>query len=246
MVAVAEQVLAPSDVGVDVEVPSGERRQPAQDPLAPTVDVTAVDERRGEQRAGVDHGVRRPSRAALELDRVEGLARRFDADEVQRVATGVEQGQREEERLDRRLHVEGNVGLGARADGAVRQHQREPAEIRVGRRELRDAVVDLAAVHRQHEVAQRVEVVGAGVDGSAHTAMLSGPRARPAAGHGRPAAPGGVRTSAGTRPRRRRAAARALRPGAGVRPGRSRRRPGRARPHGHVPPTPGPAAAMPA
>jgi hypothetical protein len=111
---------------------------------------------------------------ALELEGVERLAGRFDADAVESLAVGVEQGQREEEGLHRGLQTEGHVALRCRSHVAVGQSERDRAQVGVGIRELRDAVVDAAAPVGQNAGAEALEVVRTRIGGGCHAPSLSG------------------------------------------------------------------------
>ena len=120
---VAEEVLAVGDIVVHFQSATGESRQPGHDAARAFVGIVAVDQRTGQDGAGVHHRVRGSSRAALELDGVDRLARRLYAAPVQGCAVGVGQSESEQERLDGRLDAERDIPIHRRSDRAVGQGQ---------------------------------------------------------------------------------------------------------------------------
>ena len=96
-------------------------------------------QRRGGDRAGVDHRVERHAAARRERDRVEGVAGRLDPDPAahRRLAEVVED-QPVGERLRDRLDGERLPAVADLVAGAVHGHQRDPEPGRVGEGQRRD------------------------------------------------------------------------------------------------------------
>ena len=126
-----------------------ERSRPAkaevliEDALDRLLEPDRLDQRGGDDRAGVDHRVERYARARLQGDRVERLAAGLDVDVLTHsLFPDRLQGEGESERLGDRLDRELLAGVADFIDGATGGHDTDAEQVRVGRAELGDVRSD--------------------------------------------------------------------------------------------------------
>ena len=144
-VAVAGRAFGGVDRFVDIELAPGKPAERLADIVEGAVALGLMDQAGAGDRAGIDHRIEGMV-VGIEPDRVEGIARRLDADCAfhpscaQRI-----QRQREHEWLRHRLDREGNPAVADLVDVAVEGGEADAEMIGVGLAEFRDVVGDGAA-----------------------------------------------------------------------------------------------------
>lgn len=144
-VAIARRALGRIDRLVDVELAAGEAAKRLADVCERAVILGGVDQAGAGDRAGIDHRVEGVV-FRIQPDRVEGIARRLDADHaLDPFGTQRVQRQREHERFRHRLDSEGDIGVADLVDMAVEGREADAKMGRVGLAELGNVVGDRAA-----------------------------------------------------------------------------------------------------
>ena len=188
-VAMAGPALGFVDRLIDLEPAPGNRAEPVEQVRQRPGAVLRLQQRRHRDRTGVDHRVERPVAARLQLDRVEGVAARLDADALQHpLLPQLVDRHPERERLRDRLDRERPVAVAGGEHAAVARHQANAEIVWVGLAQFRNVGRDLAIGQRPvfgvDPVHQRLHFVR---DVSFHSAStldpvsgaISVPRCRP-------------------------------------------------------------------
>ena len=144
-VAVPGLDLGAVDAHVDVDRMADEALEGRQHARAALGLVLALDQRRGGDRTGIDHGIERPVVAFVEGDRVEGIARRLDADAPQHLRMApILECQAIDDGLGDRLDGEAGLLVAGVVAEAVRGHERDREPARVRRGQLGDVAGEVA------------------------------------------------------------------------------------------------------
>ncbi len=147
-VAVAGRPLGVPDVPVDLRPPAEVELVHRGDPVEAGLQVVTLDHVRDRDRAGVDHRVRRATLVFVEVDRVEALAGRRDADAGEDVVAPVRlEREPVEQQLRDRLDREQLLGIAEGDVAIVDGDAADREEVRIDGGELGDVGGGLALPH---------------------------------------------------------------------------------------------------